>query len=106
MLAPKSAASGSDAANAAQRTHRRRQTATTRIFRRALLDRLDRDNPVASHVEWKRFVQPLDERRSVLVEERHESDGPLLGVAVGEGEGARVHELAPQRLVAALGRLN
>src|SRR6185503_11116918 len=69
-------------------------------------DELDRDDPVTTEVERQLFVQTIDERRAVLVEERDEPDGPLLGVAAREGERAGVDELAAQRFVAALGGLN
>ena len=49
----------------------------------------DRDNPVMPQVERQLVVQPIDERRAVLVQERDEADRPFLRVAVGEGERAR-----------------
>ena len=51
---------------------------------------LDRHNPVVPEVERQLFVEPIDERRTVLVEERDEPDRSFLCVTVGKGERARV----------------
>src|SRR5687767_144985 len=50
--------------------------------------------------------QPIHQRRPVAVEEPHETDLAFLRVTLGEGEGLRPLELAAQRLVAPLRRLN
>src|SRR5581483_2318895 len=60
------------------------------------LFRSDRHHPMPSHVERQFFVEAIDERRAVPIEERDEADRPLLRMAVGEGKLARVHELPPQ----------
>src|SRR5262245_20122867 len=60
----------------------------------------DRHNPVVAYVEGQALAQSFDERGSVLVEERHEPDGSLLGMTVREGTCTRVKELTAQRLVA------
>ena len=67
---------------------------------------LDGDNPVLPHFEGQFLYQSIDKRRPVLVQERDESDGALLGVTVREGPGARPDELAAQRLIAALRSLD
>src|SRR2546429_9541011 len=59
-----------------------------------------------SQVEGELLVQPFYERGPVLIEEGYEADRALLRVATGEGQRAGANELAPQRLVAALGRLD
>ena len=56
----------------------------------AVRDVLDGDNPVLPQVERQLLVQPIDERRAVLVQERHEADRPFLRVAAGEGQRPRV----------------
>ena len=84
-----------------------RQKALTRIFSQATLGRvLDVDNPMASQFQRQLVLQPFDERRAVLVQERDETDFPLLRVAVGERDGLRVDKLTLQRLVTTLGGLN
>src|SRR5258708_17956971 len=105
------------------RTQRLRQIAAMRILTRAEDDRralvrvfftsygvrenaLDRDNPVTPQIEGQLLVQPLDERRAVLVQEREKSDRSFLSVAAGERERASVDELTPQRFVAPLGSLD
>src|SRR5262249_23491552 len=120
--------SGADAASAAYRTQRLRHSARPRILRRAQTERafssrppialiptpyslipspsLHRHDPVPPHVEGELLVEPIDERRAVLIEERDEPDRPFLRVAAGERQHPRVHELTAQRLVAPLGRLN
>src|SRR5438477_5163669 len=114
---------------AAMRTQRLRQMAATRILTRADDDRValvrvfftsvcrrgrecppqrssgfqpvsDSDNPVTPEIEGQFLIQPFDERRAVLVEEREEADRSFLGVAARKRERARVDELAPQRFVA------
>src|SRR5215470_8089401 len=67
---------------------------------------LNRDNPVPTQFQGEFFVQSIDERWSVLVQQRHETDRAFLRLTTGERERARVDELAPQRLVPALCRLN
>src|SRR5579872_6880446 len=96
---------GIDSASAVSRTHRLRQSAATRMRTRAACD-LDRDNPVAPEIERQLLVQAFDERRAVQVQEREETDRALLRVAAGEGERARVDELAPECFVAPLRGLN
>ena len=56
---------------------------------------LDGDNPVTPQIEGQLLVQPVDERRAVLVQEREEANRSFLCVAAGEGEGTRVNELTP-----------
>src|SRR5204863_8088374 len=67
---------------------------------------LNCDNPVRPHVQRQLLLEPFDERLSVLVQEPDERDRPLLRVAVGESQRAGALELAPQRLVLLLRRLN
>src|SRR5439155_21242479 len=57
-------------------------------------------------IERQLFVQTIDERRAVLVQERDEADRPLLRVAAGKGERSCVNELPPQRFIAPLRGLN
>src|SRR6476659_6539772 len=95
--------SGSARAAAVSRTQRLRHTAATRILRRATSGFLDRDNPVPPEVERELLAETVDERRSVLVQERDETNCTLLSVSAGKGECACVHELAPKCLVAPLG---
>src|SRR2546427_12507907 len=76
-----------------------------RIFRR-ISSALYRDNPMTPQIQRQFFVETLDERRTVLIQEGDEADRTLLRVPVGEGERARVHELAEQRFRAPLRRLN
>src|SRR3954469_21847626 len=59
-----------------------------------------------AEVEGGLLVQPIHERRGVLVQKGDKADGPFLRMAAGKGEGARVHELTAQRFVAELRRLN
>jgi hypothetical protein len=61
---------------------------------------------VLSHVECQLFVEPIDERRPVLAQERHESYRPLLSVSAGEGQGTGARELPAQRFVAPFGSLD
>src|SRR5262245_2442988 len=95
-------ASGSARAAAVSRTQRLRHTAATRILRRATSGFLDRDNPVPPEVERELLVETVDERRSVLVQERDETNCTLLCVSAGEGECACVHKLASKCLVTPL----
>ena len=67
------------------RTQRLLHMPATRI----LTPLLDGDNPVRPHLQRQLLPEPFDERRSVLVQEPHERDRPLLRVSVGEGERAR-----------------
>src|SRR5438309_9577172 len=99
---PQTRAAQTSAAMLATRTQRLRHRPAMRI-RTPLLDR---DNPVRPHVERQFLPEPFDEGVAVLVQEPDEGNRPLLGVTVGEGEGARALKLTPQRLVAALRRLN
>src|SRR5216117_835666 len=92
-------------ARAVHRTQRCRQMPSIRIFKRTKLA-LYRDNPMTPQVQRQLLVETLDESRTVLIQEGDEADGAFLRVPVGEGERARVHELAAQRLVAPLRRLN
>src|SRR5262245_53621787 len=85
-----------------KRTHRLRHMPATRI-RTPLLNG---DNPVRPHVERQFLPEPFDERLSVLVQEPHERDRPLLRVPVGESQRARALELATQRVVLFLRGLN
>jgi len=60
-----------------------------------------------AHLERQFLEQPIHQGRSVAVEEPHETDFAFLRVALGEGEGLRALELAPEstiiRLEVALG---
>ena len=58
------------------------------------------------HFEGQFFLQTIDERGAVAVAEPDATDLTLLGMAVWEGQGLRPLELAPERLVAALRRLD
>src|SRR6266849_5619380 len=89
--------------------------AATRILRPAIAKRLrddlatvalNSDDPVPTHVERQLLIEPLDERRSVSVQERHKPNCPLLWLSLGKGERTRVHELTPQGFVAALRGMN
>src|SRR2546421_9868185 len=82
----------------ATRTHRFRHVPANRT-RTPLLDLLDRDNPVLSHVQRQFLPEPFDEGLSVLVQKPDEGDRPLLRMPVGESQRAGALELAPQRLV-------
>ena len=94
---------GIDSASAVSRTQRLRQSATTRIRTRSpfflaaatICCFLDGDNPVPSQIERQLFVQALDERRAVLIQERDEPDRALLRMAARERERLRVHERLP-----------
>ena len=61
---------------------------------------------MVAHVERQLLAQPIDQRRAVLVEELDEADVAFLRVAAGERLRLGVLELAPQRFVPALGRLD
>jgi hypothetical protein len=50
---------------------------------------------MSAQIEGQLVVQSIDECRAVLVQERDASDRTFLGVAMGKGECASVHELAP-----------
>ena len=51
-------------------------------------------------------IKPIHQGRPVAVEEPHEADFTFLRVALGEGQGLRALELAAQRVVTPLRRLN
>src|SRR3954447_11693913 len=59
-----------------------------------------------AEVEGELLVEPIDERGAVLVQKGDKADGPFLRMAAGKGERARVHELAAERFIAALRRLD
>src|SRR5262249_1148537 len=73
---------------------------------RVSVNRSDRDNPVPAELGRQLVVQPVGERRPVLVQEPDKADGAFLRVSARKHQGADAHELAAQRFVAALGRLN
>src|SRR5215471_2836598 len=85
-----------------RRTQRLLHSPTSRIFTTLL----DNDNPVLSQPHRKLLPEPLYERRSVLVQERHKRYRPFLCVTVGEGEGACSDELTAECLVSTLSGLN
>src|SRR5262245_31741507 len=92
---------------AAIRTHGLRQIAATRIVRRPRgCFGLDADNPVLPGIERKLRVQAIDQCRPVLVEERDETDRPLLRVTLREGERPRASVLTAKRFVPSFRRLN
>ena len=59
-----------------------------------------------AHLERQLVEQPVHQGGAVAVQEPHEPDFTLLRVALGESESLRALELAAQRLVLPLGRLN
>src|SRR5262245_9155819 len=87
------------------RPHFFRQIAAMRIVRRGRVD-LDADNPVMPGIEREFRLQPINERRSVLVEERNESDRAFLLVPLRKSERPRPIVLASERLVSPFRGLN
>src|SRR5215471_14667360 len=67
---------------------------------------LDADNPVMPGIERELRLQPIDERRSVLIQKGDESDRALLLVSLRERKSPRPRVLTPERLVAAFRGLN
>src|SRR5688500_733509 len=66
----------------------------------------NRQDVMVAHGERQLVQQPVHQCRPVAVEEPHEADLAFLRVTLGEGEGLRTLELAPQRIVSPLRRLN
>ena len=64
------------------------------------------DNPVLSEFQREFLVQSIDERRSILVQKGHESDGAFLRVTVWKRERPGADELPPERLIASLRGVN
>jgi hypothetical protein len=66
---------------------------------------LNRQHPVVPEIERQLIEQPVYQRRTVLIEKRHETDRALLRMAAGEGE-RLWGELPAQCFVAPLRRLD
>ena len=79
------------------------------VFRRATLLRSSdrRQSSACPRSSGSSSIEAIDERRPVLVQERDEADrrAPAAWPS-GKASAARARELAPQRFVAPLGRLN
>src|SRR5215831_20466559 len=99
---PKATAARHTNTTADKRTQRLLHSPPIRIF----TPLLNSDNPVLPQPHRELLPEPLDERHSVLVQERHKRYRPFLCVTVGEGEGACSDELTAECLVSTLGGLN
>src|SRR5688500_3307025 len=66
----------------------------------------NRQDVMVTHGERQLLQEAIHQCRPVAVEEPHETDLAFLRVALREGEGLRALELAPQRFIAPLRRLN